>query len=594
MRKALTFFFFILAVSVVRAQLFPLIQNIHSRPTQTLDGRWQIIIDPLENGYYTHRYQVSNNGFFKNAKMQQPTDLIEYNFDEGEELQVPGDWNTQLEKLYYYEGTIWYKRDFDYSVNPEKRVFVYFGAVNYDAKVYLNGEKIGEHIGGYTPFNIELTGKLREKDNFLVVKVDNTRKREAIPTVNTDWWNYGGITRSVYLFETPQTFIQDYSVQLKQGSQDEVAGWIQLSNAEGGIVHFGIPELKVNLDLRVNDSGRAEFSFKRKMNLWSTSNPKRYAIEIKAGDDLIKDQIGFRSITTSGHQILLNGKPIFLKGISVHEESPFHAGRVTTRSECEVLVRWAKELGCNFLRLAHYPHSEEMVQVAEENGLLIWSEIPVYWTVLFDNKETYQNAENQLTEMITRDNNRAAIVLWSVANETPVSDARVQFLSSLASKAKSLDPTRLITAAMDTHSSVDGFRVIDDPLMQYLDVVGVNQYCGWYGGKVDECGEVRWKITQDKPLIISEFGGGALQGLHGAANERWTEEYQDEVYKYNIEMLRHIDFLAGTSPWILKDFLSPRRNLDRIQNDFNRKGLISEKGVKKMAFFRLKAFYEEK
>jgi beta-glucuronidase len=588
----LTFLLLFIALSL-KAQLFPLIQNIHARNPQTLDGRWQIIIDPLENGYYTHRYEESKNGFFKNAKMQTPTDLIEYNFDEGYELQVPGDWNTQMEKLYYYEGTIWYKRSFDYSIDEQKRVFVYFGAANYDTKVYLNGQKIGEHIGGYTPFNIEVTGMLKEKDNFLILKVDNSRKREAVPTVNTDWWNYGGITRSVYMFETPKTFIQDYFIQLKKGSQTEVEGWIQLSEAVAKQVTVKIPELKLTKTIQTDATGRAMVTFKSKFQLWEPSNPKLYNVQIETDGDQVTDRIGFRTIETQGSKILLNGKPIFLKGISVHEEAPFGPGRVTTRSECEVLVKWAQELGCNFLRLAHYPHSEEMVRVAEENGMLLWSEIPVYWTVLFENAETYKNAENQLTEMITRDKNRAAIVLWSVANETPVSELRVAFLSKLAAKTKELDPTRLVTAAMDTHSSKDGYRMIDDPLMKYLDVVGVNQYCGWYGGVVNECGDARWKISEEKPMIMSEFGGGALQGLHGAPNERWTEEYQDEVYKYNIEMMKNIEFLAGCSPWILKDFLSPRRNLQRIQNDFNRKGLISDQGIKKKAFYRLKAYYDE-
>lgn len=571
-----------------------LIQNLEGRTTQTLDGTWQIIVDPLENGYYNHRYQPKENGFFMNEKMQKPSDLIEYNFDEGYELQVPGDWNTQMDKLYYYEGTVWYKRSFDYDKKEDKRVFVYFGAVNYDTKVYLNGKKLGEHLGGYTSFNFEITDLLREKDNFLVLKVDNTRKREAIPTVNTDWWNYGGITRSVTLVETEPNYITDYSIQLKKGSKTNIEGWVQLDIPSVAEVRIDIPELKISKIVKTDATGKALVSIDGSFELWSPKNPKLYAVELTMAGHKLEDQIGFRTIETQGHNIYLNGKAIFLKGISAHEEAPFSAGRVTTREECEVLILWAKEMGCNFIRLAHYPHSEHMVKAAEAAGLLVWSEIPVYWTVLFDNPETYANAENQLTEMISRDKNRANIILWSVANETPVSDARLKFLSDLSKTAKRLDSTRLITAALDTQSSKDGYNMIDDPLGEYIDVIGINQYCGWYFGKPSNCAVGKWRSSYDKPVIISEFGGGALQGYHGTEEERWTEEYQDALYRYNLEMLDNFEFVAGMTPWILKDFLSPRRNLKRIQNDFNRKGLISEKGIKKKAFYRLQDYYKAK
>jgi beta-glucuronidase len=569
-----------------------LLQNIDSRDRTTLDGLWQIIVDPLENGYYNHRYQPKENGYFMNAKPTSPSDLIEYNFDTDEELMVPGDWNTQMDQLYYYEGTVWYKRSFDFEEKPNQTTYVYFGAVNYEAKVYLNGEYLGEHIGGYTPFQFEVTDKLKAKDNFLVLKVDNKRKREAVPTVNTDWWNYGGITRSVQLVSVPKAHISDYVVRLSKASEDQIEGWVSLAGSQANeSVTLSIPELKVTEKLTVNAEGYVAFAFKAKPNRWSPNNPKRYEVRISTAHDQVSDQIGFRTVSTKGSQILLNGEPIFLKGISIHEEAPFKTGRVTSEEECRVLLQWAKELGCNFVRLAHYPHSEAMVREAEKMGLMIWSEIPVYWTILYDNPETYANAEQQLTSMISRDKNRAAVLLWSIANETPVSESRTLFLKNLATKARSLDDSRLITAALDTQSGQDGEKVIDDPLGDIVDVIGINSYCGWYTGEPSTCAGVVWKNNYDKPMIMSEVGGGALQGLHGEATERWTEEYQAEVYTQNIEMMRHIDFLAGASPWILMDFRSARRHLKRIQGDFNRKGLISEQGMRKQAFYILQKYY---
>jgi beta-glucuronidase len=219
-------------VSTAHAQRVNLIANSDARKTMSLDGQWQTIVDPYESGYYDYRYQPSPNGYFKNAKPKTKSDLIEYDFDSSSTLRVPGDWNTQSDQLFFYEGSVWYKKSFDYQRRPNARVFVYFGAANYLADVYLNGEKLGQHEGGFTPFNFEITSLLRDTRNFLIVKVDNKRRRDAVPTLMTDWWNYGGLTRDVKLIETPATFITDYFIQLQKGSRDRVVGWVKLNGAQ--------------------------------------------------------------------------------------------------------------------------------------------------------------------------------------------------------------------------------------------------------------------------------------------------------------------------------------------------------------------------
>src|SRR6266496_5848439 len=222
-----------------------LITNIAGRHTIDLNGRWQIIIDPYETGYYDYRYQPSTDGYFKNAKPKSPSDLIEYDFDTSQQLNVPGDWNSQDQRLLLYEGTVWYKKSFDYKKRERTRLFAYFGAANYVADVYLNGEKLGVHEGGFTPFNFEITKLVRPRDNFLIVKVDNKRHREAVPELMTDWWNYGGLTRSVSLIELPETFIQDYFLQL--GKEKEVAGWVQLNGRQASrTISLQIPEAGIN------------------------------------------------------------------------------------------------------------------------------------------------------------------------------------------------------------------------------------------------------------------------------------------------------------------------------------------------------------
>lgn len=570
----------------------PLLTNISNRQSVTLDGKWRYIVDPMENGYYNYRYKVNPNGYFIDQKPKSESDLVEYNFDIANQLNVPGDWNTQKEDLFFYEGTIWYKRTFSYQ-KSDQRAYIYFGAVNYDAKVYLNGKKLGEHQGGFTPFNFEVTGNLVEGENFLILKVDNTRKKEQIPTVNSDWYNFGGITRSVKLIEVPKTFVRDYSIQLKKGSKNEIEGWVQLDGENYESVRVEIPEAKISVEANSDKDGKARFSIRGKFELWSDTNPKLYAVRISSGKDTVEDQIGFRSITVDGYNILLNDESIFLKGISIHEVAPFTSGRVIAPEQCRTLLQWAKELGCNFVRLAHYPHNEEMVRIAEEMGIMVWSEIPVYWTIDWTNPTVYENAERQLIDMINRDKNRSAIIMWSVANETPISEERTDFLKRLTITAKELDNTRLLTGALEAHSE-DGYRVLDDPLGQYLDVIGVNNYCGWYGGTPQSCGDQGWKLSYTKPLVVSEFGGGALQGFHGEPQVRWTEEYQEAVYENNVKMLNNMPFLRGTTPWILMDFYSARRPLNDIQDYFNRKGLISDQGIKKKAFFVLQEYYSTK
>ncbi|MGB8494320.1 MAG: glycoside hydrolase family 2 TIM barrel-domain containing protein [Candidatus Acidiferrum sp.] len=581
------------------AQVAPLIANINARQVTSLDGQWQVIVDPYDVGALDYRAQPlkNNQAFYKNYKPQSESELVEYDFDTSGQLHVPGDWNTQRESLLFYEGSVWYKRSFDYAKSPKNRLFLHFGACNYLAAVYLNGQELGEHEGGFTPFDFEITDRVRAHGNFLVLRINNTRGRDQVPTVNTDWWNYGGITRPVTLVEVPETFVQDYFVQMEKGSTRQIKGWLQLNGPQlQQNVTIRIPEAGLTKTLQTDSRGRGEFSFSAELTLWSPENPKLYTVEITSETDQVIERIGFRSIEVRGTDILLNGKPVFLRGISLHEEAPTRPGRAWSDDDARTLLSWAKELGCNFVRLAHYPHNESMLRMADQMGLLVWGEVPVYWTIQWENPQTLHNAENQLNEMIRRDHNRAALIIYSVANETPISDARNRFLRQLIQDAHSVDPTRLVSAALQAHEVVERNRItihIDDPIASDLDVLGNNEYIGWYVRRPEDADSIDWASAYDKPLIMSEFGGDALFGHHGAPSARWTEEYQENLYEHQIVMLKRIPFLRGMTPWILKDFRSPRRTLPRIEDYFNRKGLVSNHGEKKKAFFVLQKFYRE-
>jgi beta-glucuronidase len=595
----LTLALYFLIASPGWAQLAPLIQNIGARQATNLDGRWQAIVDPYDVGGIDYRAQPikTNNAFYKNYKPQSESELVEYDFDTSGQLNVPGDWNTQRESLLLYEGSVWYKRSFDYAKPPGKRLFIHFGATNYLADVFLNGEELGRHEGGFTPFDFEITDRVRPQGNFLVLWVNDTRGRDKVPTVNTDWWNYGGITRPVTLVEVPETFVQDYSIQLAKGSTRQIKGWLQLNGPQVQ-QKFTVRILEAGLSksFQTDSRGRVEFSFDADLTLWSPENPKLYTVEIVTETDQVTDHIGFRSIEVHGTDLLLNEKPVFLRGINIHEEAPMRASRAWSDYDAQILLGWAKELGCNFVRLAHYPHNEAMLRMADQMGLMVWGEVPVYWTIQWENPDTLRNAENQLSEMITRDHNRASLIIYSVANETPISDARNHFLRQLIQDAHSADPTRLVAAALQASETVRGDRMIitiSDPIASDLDVLGNNEYIGWYVRRPQDADRTDWSSKYDKPLIMSEFGGDALFGHHGSVAARWTEEYQENLYQHQIAMLKRISFLRGTTPWILKDFRSPRRTLPGIEDYFNRKGLVTEHGEKKKAFFVLQKFYQD-
>ena len=567
----------------------------------SLNGKWNYIVDVQEEGYYDYRMNPTRWGFFNNAKPQKPEDLIEYDFDKSPTMQIPSDWNTQDERLFFYEGTVWFKKSFQAVPMQDYRTLLYFGAVNYDCNVWVNGKKAGHHVGGFTPFNYDISNLLKEGENTVIVKVDNKRHAEDVPTQIFDWWNYGGITRDVKLVKVPQVYLEDYNLQLSKAADKakvrEIAFSAKLSAKEAGHkVVINIPELKLEKQFTTDAEGQVSATLKvdaKKLQLWSPENPKLYDVRISLDNSMLADEIGFRTIETRGKQILLNGQPIFLKGISMHEEKPNGGGRANCTEDAHTLLSWAKELGCNFVRLAHYPHNEYMVREAERMGILVWSEIPCYWTIAWKNPATYENARQQLTDMISRDHNRANIIIWSIANETPHSKERDTFLGNLAKYARSLDNTRLISMAMEVTGASNYVNRLNDNMNEYVDVVSFNQYIGWYRD-VNDAPKMHWEIPYDKPVIISEFGGGAKYGLHGEKNQRWTEEFQENLYIENIAMLSKIDGLSGTTPWILKDFRSPRRVLPGIQDFYNMKGLLSDKGEKKKAFYILKKWYESK
>jgi beta-glucuronidase len=599
----LSFLWFGGLLAVAQPPMKTLLVGVDNRSVTSLNGDWHYLVDqPPARALYTPEGNVRDNGYALNThpNINSGPHNEEYDFATAPTLKVPGDWNTQDPTLFRFEGVIWYQRDFDFQPKPNTRTFLHIGAANYKSFVWVNQKRICDHEGGFTPFDCEVTSALRAGSNFVVIAVDSTRQIDGIPSVGIDWFNYGGLTRDVSLVTLPVQFIDDYDVHLKHDSTfsaanaNDLVGYIHIEGAPAGTdVTLRVPEAGINATLKTDVEGRASFDLKAsKLSLWSPESPKLYKVAIASGQDQLTDDIGFRDIRVDGTRILLNGKSIFLKGANMHAEAPYRTGRAYSDEDVKNIFGFLKDLNANFVRLAHYPHDERMERTADREGIMVWSEIPIWQHISYDKPEVYAKATYMLNEMIRRDRNKASVILWSVSNETPNNPTRTQFLTNLANEARKLDATRPITSALLGPRAKDNEMVQDDPLTKALDVIGQNEYVGWYVMRPEEADNIKWTLPE-KPILISEFGAEATQGVHGGKDQRWAEEQQVNVYEHQFVMINKIPQIRGLIPWVLMDFRSPTRNIPKLQDGFNRKGLISEEGKKKQAFFLFQKVYKE-
>lgn len=568
------------------------IQNVYGRHSTSLNGKWSAIVDPYDAGY--------NMRVFLDRKSRPSGNFYEYDFDGATRLNVPGDWNSQRDELKYYEGTVWYARHFNFTPTGHQRHFLYFAGVSNRSKVYLNGQLIATHEGAFTPFQVEVSDKLVSGDNLLIVAVNNTRRVDAIPAMSFDWWNYGGITRDVMLVTLPDTYISDYFIRLDKHRSDLLLADVSLSRPVAGQrIVVTIPGAGIKMQLTTDANGVASGRLSvRKLQRWSPDKPTLYATTITAPNDTVTEQIGFRNINVEKTKVLLNGQPVFLRGVSFHEEIAQRMGRATSMADAVALVTEAKNLGCNMVRLAHYQQNEYIVREAERQGLMVWQEVPVWQSIDFTNDSTLHKAQQMLRETILRDRNRCADCFWGIANETKNTPARNRFLAQLLKTGKEMDTTRLFVAAFDLANfdkQQDEF-VMHDDFYPNLDLVGINKYMGWYAKWPKDPSQIRWNVAPGKPLLISEFGGEALYGQHGDDTnpDSWSEDYQAKLYRDNLRMFENIPNLCGISPWVLFDFRSPTRLHSTNQEGWNRKGLISDQGQRKEAWYIMHDYYMKK
>ena len=626
-----------------------LIGWIDSRQIQSLNGEWSYIVDPMNNGLPESSFF---GGFPKNKIQKTGMELIEYNFETASKIQIPGAWNAIDERLFFYRGPVWLYKKFNYSPKKEALTHLYIEGSNFTTKIFLNGSIVGEFEGGYVPFNFNISKYLKEGENILLVQTDNTLNESSVPTQKTDWWPWGGIVGDVYVVETPKQFIQNAYLQLNPDDFSEVLFKLKMNKESSGhIIKLEIPELQFMAEYKTNSFGAISENIKIYPQLWSPLSPKLYEVKISSEAETISDKIGFRSIQTKGQKIYLNNSEIQFKGIAMHSEPIGIPGPAFSKEHFQKLLLTAKDLNINFIRAAHYPYTRHLAKVADQLGLMLWEEVPVYWNIDWDNSNTLNIAKNQIKRLVQRDQNRASVVVWSVANETPLSSSRMKFLKALLAEIEINDSSRLSTAALLSGSEeqfkslvlvlalqgtksqwvspkekaifqliLDQANIpidselsfslsIDDPLGESVDLISYNEYFGWYyvtfftdqmmisEGTLrklmfEVMPDIKISSSFDKPIHISEFGAGAKYGNH--TNKIWSEEYQAKLYKHQLEMLSNNPQIQGISPWVFKDFRAMLRPLPGIQDFYNRKGLIDESGNKKEAFKVLADFYENK
>jgi beta-glucuronidase len=550
--------------------------HMGGREVISLDGLWHVTPDLFDEGLRQRWFADDETPI---SQWTIPRDAEPF---EADVLQLACCWTKARPEWRYFEGSMWFARQFAWDARTP-RLVLRLGAVAYEARVFLNGRFIGSHRGASTPAFFELTGAVRSGANSLLIQVDNRRRADRVPMHHFDWFNHGGMYREITLIPLPAVFIRSLGVAMAEGGVRIEVGLSDLVSGRAHVTIGGLGETVLQIT-----EGRETALIPCEPELWSPDAPCLYDVSVRLEADRVTDRAGLRRIEVRGETILLNGTPLYLRGVCVHEED-MARGRVTTEPDARRMLEDAKALGCNMLRLAHYPHHEHVSRLADEMGLMLWEEVPVYWAIAFDNPDTFADAQNQLLELIARDRNRASVILWGVGNENADTDARFAFMSRLARAAREADSTRLVAAACLINR--ENFR-IEDRLIADLDVVGLNEYFGWYEPDFAGLRRLLGNSRPGKPVVISETGADGVAGLHGDERQLFTEESQAAIYRQQIEIVSQSVYVCGFIPWLLYDYRTERRQT-RYQKGISRKGLIAEdKQTRKMAFRTVADWYE--
>jgi beta-glucuronidase len=554
------------------------------RRSFSLNGAWDFCTDPEglgeEKGY---------NKSLPSSKM----------------IIVPGAWNTEIDLL-KYEGVAWYQKRF-YTDGGTLR-FV-FEAVMTEAVVYLDGEKIGYHYGGFSSFDI-IVENVEGGNHTLTVRVDNSFTEESIPQSRVDWYHYGGITRGVFV-ETLlgiavlyHRFDYELSLDTKTANCNSELELYNASNDDcsttlcGRVGDEGV--FSSHVSLKAGERRKLSFDYKlSNLRIWDSMKPQLYTVLVSTDTDDLFDRVGFRKLESKNRKLYLNGREIEIRGINRHEEHPdwgmaFPEGLM--KRDLDIILN----MGCNAIRGSHYPPSRFFLDMLDECGVMFWCEIPIWGDgfspAALANPRVIERGLNMHREMVRQYYNHPAIVIWGMHNEIrtelPESfEMSKQYYKFLKENAKN----RLVTYATN--------RPMIDNCFEYCDIISVNKYDGWYDDGDDYreswlkfLSEFDKRLTEigvsDKPVIMGEFGGAAIYGHHTFDNLKGSEEYQATLIGFCLETFHKSPLIQGAFIWQFADIrTSAQMGLDRARS-FNNKGILNEYRRPKQAYGAIKKLYE--
>ena len=546
------------------------------RKTFLLDGVWDFIADENDIGEKENWY------------IKFPAGSIQ--------VTVPSCINNRFGYM-QYQSVAWYKKDFF----AEGFISIKFNAVTEYTKVYLDGEYLGDHYGGFTAF--EFDKKVEAGMHTLIVRVDSKSTKDTIPLWEVDWHHYCGIIRSVEVSCFTSVAIKSMRCEYELSEDLKTANAKIYISLQNYLPAETAETLRVCLDdkevysaiVKVKDF--AEICVETKVEnvrLWDIGQPELYTVLVETEQDDLIDRVGFRRVEVKGKSILLNQKPVKIMGVNRHEEHPdwgFAMPPMLNAKDMDIL----KNLGVNAVRGSHYPNTQIFVDMCDSEGILFWSEIPM-WGFEKESLERLLVIERGLqmhTEMVHQYYNHPSIVIWGMHNEVATdSEQGYNITETFVKHVKSLDKSRLVTYATN--------RILKDECLSLIDFISVNQYVGWYEGDIENWAEfmvqmkeyLKEKGVSNKPVIMSEFGVGAMFGTKTFEELRWSENYQVEFYKHTLDIFLHDEDISGVLLWQFSDIRSNAKWSLLRARSFNNKGLVNEYRQPKLAYYAVKEIFE--
>ncbi len=554
----------------------------HVRRSQSLDGAWLRRFDPEDIG--------ERDGWFRGITG-------------GEHVFVPSAWAAEFGNL-TYDGAVWYGRDFDFDGGCLRLVFE---AVMTSATVWLDGEMLGEHYGGFSAFSF-IVPELEAGTHTLVVRADNRFDADSIPQIRVDWYHYGGIIRSVTAERIDGLVVLNARADVRLAeSLDE--GSVSLSlelyraNASGcdrvAVTLDGAPFAEAEASLAVGEYKTVTLDTVtiEQPRIWDVHAPELYTLAVKTDTDDLIDRIGFRRIEVKDGEMLLNGKVLRIRGVCRHEEHPdfgFALPPTLEKRDLDIIL----DMGCNAIRGSHYPNSKIFLDYLDETGILFWSEIPI-WGCGFSvaalaREKVLARGLAMHREMTDQYMNHPAIIIWGMHNEIESGSREARHMTELFSaELRERGGNRLITHASN--------HPMDDICFDLSDIICLNLYYGWYSGgpeawsgALDEFRARREALgLADRPVIMSEFGAAAIFGHHTFDDIPWTEEYQARLMEHCLTLFDRDPMMRGTFIWQFSDIRTSAENGLNRARGYNNKGLINEYRRPKQAYHTVRRIYRE-